>query len=235
MDVLSNIYGERVLWASVIADAVNNYLSFGLGKNGTSVEEFYSAELYLFHIRSDKPETWEHAREFKETYFDEDLGRRVTHQMVLTDDQLRAATFDVAFSLGDWPITMEKFLSWLETERKMLIEANRQQITDYLNLIRSRSMARVLKAGDPMQFNFLESDWDSVLVHPLNARDLIRLVKYTPRFNPISDVKCRICVNGGSRKPKAPQLQPKGILLGLEVCFTESPDSAPGDHTQLSS
>ena len=42
-DVMSGVEPERVLWVQTILDSCNNYLFYGLGRNGTSAEEFWFA------------------------------------------------------------------------------------------------------------------------------------------------------------------------------------------------
>jgi len=62
LDVASNVQPERLLWLSTIQDALNNYLEFGLGQNGTTEDEFWFAAEYLFNVRAADPESWKDAQ-----------------------------------------------------------------------------------------------------------------------------------------------------------------------------
>jgi hypothetical protein len=47
----------KLLAIAVIVDATSSYLYFGLGKNGTTLDEFWFAAEFFFRTRSDRPET----------------------------------------------------------------------------------------------------------------------------------------------------------------------------------
>lgn len=53
---------ETVVFVKTIADAASNYLYFGLGKNGTTAEEFYYSYRYFFVVTSTNKGTYERAR-----------------------------------------------------------------------------------------------------------------------------------------------------------------------------
>ena len=50
LDVASNFQPERLLWLSTIQDALNYYLEFGLGRNGTTIDEFWFVAEYLLNV-----------------------------------------------------------------------------------------------------------------------------------------------------------------------------------------
>jgi hypothetical protein len=52
LDVTSNVQPERLLWLTSIQDAVQNYLPWGLGRNGTTGHEFWYATKYFFHVQA---------------------------------------------------------------------------------------------------------------------------------------------------------------------------------------
>jgi len=51
-DVTSDVVPERTLWLTTIKDSCDNYLMWGLGRNGTSAPEFWYAAEFLFHTRA---------------------------------------------------------------------------------------------------------------------------------------------------------------------------------------
>ena len=133
-DVVSDMPGVRTLWVGVIKDAVQQYLFFGLGRNGPTREEFWSACEFLFNIRASKPETWQEAKVMREVYYDEDLGRRASHVQMLSDDVLRAGCLDSIWANVYFPMTLETFVGRLKAERRNLLQRNWEQVVTFLGI-----------------------------------------------------------------------------------------------------
>lgn len=134
VDVTSDTEPERTLWTSVIADAVNQFIFWGLGRNGTSAQEFWHSVEYLFRVRSDRPETWSAARVVREEVFDDATGQRVNRVVRLDDDVLKFMCLDVLWGMLRFPIDLETFLRHLKAERRVLLQRNWSQIRAYLHL-----------------------------------------------------------------------------------------------------
>jgi hypothetical protein len=136
VDVASGISPERTIWCEVVADAVHQFKFYGLGKNGTKRDgsEFWSACKFLFHVRADKPETWMPAKVLRETYYDEDLGRRASHVQTLSDDVLRAGCLDSIWAHLCFPMTLETFVRRLKAERRNLLQSNWKQVVKFLRI-----------------------------------------------------------------------------------------------------
>ena len=135
LDVASNIQPERLLWLSTIQDALNNYLEFGLGRNGTTVAEFWFAAEYLLNVRAADPETWKDAsRTYAETYYDDQEGRRVTRTAQLTEANIRAMCLDTAWDHLDFPLALDEFCNRLMEERRRLLAGNWAQVAQFLGL-----------------------------------------------------------------------------------------------------
>jgi hypothetical protein len=161
LDVASNIQPERLLWLSTIQDAVNNYLEYGLGKNGTTVDEFWFAVEYLLNVRAADPETWKDApRTFAETYYDDHEGRRVTRTVQLTEDNVRGMCLDTAWDHLNFPLALGEFCARLMKERRRLLAHNWAQVARFLAL-----------PGTP-------ADWERALVCPETPEDVEELLEY---------------------------------------------------------
>jgi hypothetical protein len=161
LDVASNIRPERLLWVSTIRDAVRSYLIFGLGRNGTSAEEFWFAAEYLLNVRAAKPETWKDApRTFAETYYDDQKRRRVTRTVQLTEDNIRAMCLDTAWDHLNFPLALGEFCARLMKERRRLLASNWAQVARFLAL-----------PGTP-------ADWERALVCPETPEDVVELLEY---------------------------------------------------------
>src|ERR1017187_6153269 len=87
IDIISNISPVRTLLVESFKDALNNYLFYGLGNNGTCATEFWSAIEFLYNVRSYWPETWNKDREIIDTYYEE--GKLVEKKIILSDKQLK--------------------------------------------------------------------------------------------------------------------------------------------------
>ena len=168
LGVASNIEPERLLWLSTIQDAVNNYLEYGLGKNGTTVDEFWFAVEYLLNVRAAEPETWKDApRTFANTYYDDQKRRRVTRTVRLTEGDIRAMCLDTAWDHLNFPLALDEFCARLMKERLRLLVSNWAQVARFLAL-----------PGTP-------ADWKRALVCPETPEDVERLLVYCAPRNAV--------------------------------------------------
>ena len=134
VDVASGISAERTIWCEVVKDAVNQFKFFGLGKNGPTADSFWSACKFLFLVRADKPETWMPAKVLRETYYDEHLGRRSSHEQILSDEVLRAGCLDSILAHLRFPMTLEAFVRQLKANRRKLLQHNWKQVVSFLDI-----------------------------------------------------------------------------------------------------
>jgi len=161
VDVVSGASPERMIWLTSIKDAVQNYLPWGLGKNGTTDDEFWFACEYLFNVRASESETWANApRNITQTYHDESLSRRVTRKVELSEIQVKAMCIDVAWDHLAFPVTLDAFCDELKEERLKIVRKSWGQIRAFLNLPGS-----------------LET-WKRALVCPSEPEDVERLLSY---------------------------------------------------------
>lgn len=176
-----NDSGEKIMALTVIKQAVNDYLMYGLAeRNGTTPAEFWYSCEYLFRVRSTRPETWKHARVMRTTAIDESGKRR---QMIkrLSDHELKSMTFDVHYDWANLPWKMDKFLSWLKQERLEIIRSNRQQIQEYMALLRNRYVEYVAP-GHQLGFAEMIHDLEEVMVEPTRPEEVAEMVSYHPDF-----------------------------------------------------
>jgi hypothetical protein len=160
LDVASNVQPERLLWLSTIQDALNNYLEFGLGRNGTTVGEFWFAAEYLLNVRAADPETWKDApRTYAETYYDDQEGRRVTRTVQLTEDNIRVMCLDTAWDHVNFPLALDEFCDRLMKERRRRLAGNWAQVARFLALPGTLA------------------DWDRALVCPETPEDVEELLQ----------------------------------------------------------
>jgi hypothetical protein len=132
-DVVSDTPGVRTLWVYMIKDAVNDYLFFGLRRNGPKPDEFWSACEFLFNVRASKPETWQDARIMRESYRDEE-GKRVTLELELSDEELKGMCLDSILDHLNFGMPLDMFIEKLQAERKALLKKNWWQVAAHLNL-----------------------------------------------------------------------------------------------------
>lgn len=128
---------------ATILEAVGQYLFFGLGRNGTTPDEFVWAHEYLFAIRADQPETWRPAREMKLAYLGPETGR-VRRTLQLNDDELRSMTLCRQYELAglDRAMDIGRFRRLLSERRRDIVTANRSQINRYLGALRESARSR---------------------------------------------------------------------------------------------
>jgi hypothetical protein len=133
-DVVSGTPGVRTLWVYMIKDAANDYLFFGLGRNGSNPDEFWSACEFLFNVRASKPQTWQDAKIMRETYLDKEMRQRVTRELELSDEELKGMCLDSIWDHLNFGMPLDMFIEKLQAERKALLKKNWQQVAAHLNL-----------------------------------------------------------------------------------------------------
>jgi hypothetical protein len=134
-DVVSNTPGERTLWVYLIKDAVKDYLFFGLSRNGPNRDEFWSACEFLFNIRASKRETWQDAKIMRDDpYFDEELGKCVTRELELSDEELKAMCLDSIWDHLSFGMPLDVFIDDLKAVRKSVLQENWRQVAARLKL-----------------------------------------------------------------------------------------------------
>ena len=221
VDVLSGIPGERTVIAETFKDAASNYLFFGLGRNGTSAQEFFYACEWLLRIRASQPETWSGARLMRDTFYDETLKKRVTRTLTLTDDQLALMCADRQWDLLDAPMEFDDFIKELRALRCRIIDENRQQIADFIRLLNSRTVSRNVLRYETIPITLVRQDMDIILSDAPDPDDLSRLIHYQPLRKCILQVRCR----HAKVKPidAGQNLAPKPVKGDLLACLETNP------------
>lgn len=143
----------KLLFLKVIQQAAQDYLFFGLGKNWITLEDFADAHRYFFIVRSERPETWEHARYFREVFENEQTKKRTLRVLKLTDAELKLATFDVHYSLAglDKVMPREQFTKLLEDQRLTILASTWDQVKEHLGVIDEYAALKSLVAPTEMR------------------------------------------------------------------------------------
>ena len=236
IDVFSDVPGERTMICKMFLDDCNNYVNYALAaQNGTSLDQFFYASEFLLRVRASKPETWQGARLMRTTYFDEDLGKRVTRVQALTDEQLKMSCADYLWSLMEMPMEFEDFVAALRAERRKRLQKSLEQVDEFIALMNNPSLSRNILHGETIPLKLLSQSPEDILTDPtINPVDLCRLVRYHPRNRKRSPGSPAVhCVRARrihacEKKPVVRQTQPaKGDLFAcLETNPPDSADSA---------
>lgn len=219
IDVLSGIPGARTMITELFKGPIDNFLHFGLGKNGTTAEEFYYAVQFLFKVRSDKPETWADSRYMRDVYVDENTGKRTTRVQTLTDEQLVCMTADYLWNLMEMPITLDEFTTALLAQRKEILNTNRRQIAEFLAMLNKSSLARTIVRGETIPIKFLEQPVDDILTDPIDDDVLAELISYRPApYRAKIGTHCR-----HRRRRKTPTVNVERLNQADQVVFELKP------------
>lgn len=170
----------KMLFLNVIADAANNYLYYGLAKNGTTPEEFWYATEYFMTVRSYKPATWRHARFMKKTIIDPETGKRQSIKYQLSDNELKLACFDRHLEIAELDkhgFTDEKFSSWIKVRRDQIVEENLAQVEAYIDLVQRTSLHKI-SGGRQLSFQVNDVNLKKALVHPSSPEEVANLIYY---------------------------------------------------------
>lgn len=157
---------EKVLFSCVIQDAASNYLYAFLGKNGTSVEEFFSAWQYFFKVTSANKVSWDHNRTIKLSY--NRRGQRVVESRYLTDSELQLMCFDQHYEMSGLSDHMhiDKFRAKLKEKRHKILSNNWEQVQAYVNSLYQHELSQIADRQQvPLQI-WSSEDLLSILIDP---------------------------------------------------------------------
>jgi hypothetical protein len=169
---------EKAVFLQTICDAIHNYLFFGLGRNGTTIEEFAYAYEYLFVIQSTDSDTWKTKRTARVETVDERTGKKRYVKVQLGDEEIMGMCFDKHYEYAQLGMHMpiDTFRSWLKRERDRVLKENQDQVWIYLDHLRARELQK-LKRGQ--QLPLLLVDRMLVLKEPSSMKAVAELV-YIP-------------------------------------------------------
>jgi hypothetical protein len=125
----------QLLYVKVVAQAASDYLYFGLGKNGTVLEEFWYSAEYFFTCRSHIEETWNRAKFMRQAFVDDESGERVVSHLTLTGDELRLGCFDLHYEIAglDRVMPLERFVLKLKEQRLAVLATSWDQVLNHLS------------------------------------------------------------------------------------------------------
>lgn len=138
--------GIGALCRSVILDAVNCFLFWGLGRNGYVAQEFLAAHDYLFEVTDDST-TWP-----------------VEQRIELTDEDMQSMTFPTHFEVAGFErhMTIDRFRRLLRQKRSKIVRDNRDQVKTYLRELRVQAANR----GEYLRDDTRSADLDVMLLEP---------------------------------------------------------------------
>lgn len=173
----SNAPSQRVLYSCVIQDAASNYLYALLGKNGTSVQEFFAAHQYFFRITSVDKESWG-SRKVKKSYTQR--GKKVLETHHLTDDEVMLMCFDkhYEFSGMEQHLCIEKFRIQLMDKRRRIVTNNWPQISSYVNGLYQKELSEIVP-GSQVPMQVWQERLQEILIDPRDPYQLASLL-YVP-------------------------------------------------------
>jgi hypothetical protein len=119
---LPNSTPEQMLYLATIQDAAHNYLFYGLGRNGTSLEEFWSSYRYFFIIKRK-----DIAKELKPYAFDSHYEESGLSQY----------------------LTIDNFVSYLKNTRRAILRENKEQVKTYIATVQ-RKLRREARLTGPI-------------------------------------------------------------------------------------
>lgn len=169
---------ETLVFIKVIADAASNYLYFGLGKNGTTIEEFFYSHSYFFKVSSTNKETYELARNIRNVYTRR--GEHVIDKRELSDNELQLMCFDKHFDMSglDKAMNIETFRKNLLKKRAQILTNNWQQVKGYITQLYQRELERILP-GKQVPLPVWSDNMLEILTNPSSPAILAQLF-YVP-------------------------------------------------------
>jgi hypothetical protein len=177
LGVISNIPPIRTMLVESFKDVLNNYLFYGLGNNGTCIEEFWSSVEFLFNVRSYLPETWKNSRVLSDNYFNTDKVK-IQRRIVLTDKELRLMCADQMWELLEFPLSFSSFIIKIKAQREKIIVNNWEQVIKYLKYLYNKTREEGIVVTDPFTV-FSDLEIRNLLVYPQEPSKLIMLVPYS--------------------------------------------------------
>lgn len=174
----SNVPSHKVLYARIIQDAASNYLYAFLGKNGTSIEEFFAAWQYFFKVVSTNKKTWDHHRTVKLSYTKK--GVKVNENRYLSDNELILMCFDkhYEFSGLEEYMNIDKFREGLKVKRTKILKDNWAQVSAYVDTLYQNELNQVAD-GRQVPLKVWDENLLSTLVDPITPIRLASLI-YIP-------------------------------------------------------
>jgi hypothetical protein len=175
---------EMVLFLECIKDSVFNYLFFALGRNGTSLDEFWWAMEYLFRVRSFDPTTWQGAKSARVTTVDKRSGKRSVRFECLNDETVRMMCFDIHYELSGLArlMSMDRFLAGLKFTRRQIVRENRSQIDKYIDEFRERQLENIAR-GWRIPITFADAKREELMVQAEDGAELADLFFYESRLS----------------------------------------------------
>lgn len=170
---------EKILFLQTITDAIHNYLFFGLGKNGTTADEFAYACEYLFVVRAKDKSTW-HGRRTVHAQVQRG-GRRTVLRKQMTDGEFEACCFDTHYEYSGLSLFMEidRFLAWLVREREAILKDNQDQVREYLDNVFHNAC---LKAKPGHQLPLPLRDRVQELARARRMEDVAQIIYLPPKY-----------------------------------------------------
>lgn len=216
-----NAPAEKVLYASIIQDAVSNYLYAFLGKNGTSAEEFFAAWRYFFKVSSGDKLSWGKNRIIKQSY--SVRGEKVTKDRYLIDDEMELMCFDKHFEMSGLESHMhiDRFRAKLKAKRRKILTENWTQVETYIKALYARELSMIAE-GQQVPFQVWDGDLLEILVDPPSPLHLANV----------------IYVSNKLKRPRRAKLQKQlksGQFHKLAEKLSTTIPSAKGDWGPLSS
>ncbi len=177
--------GAKLLALTQIAHTCSDYLFYGLGRNGYTLDKWFEAVEFFWRTRSNNPETWKDAPKIKYTKLG-DNGKQEVYFETPPEETLKLQCFDKYYELADLGNVMSitVFLECLKKERRKLIYKNKQQVEEYFHFCRTN---QVLSNIGQMSFLIDYSDFLEVLIWPESPEQIgKRLLPVI--FNAVSEV-----------------------------------------------
>lgn len=155
---------EELLYRGIILESVSSYLFFGLGHNGMVAEEFLMAADYFFKVTSDNPDSWNQDRRVRVNDIEPGASRKGQQFIELEDSQMAEMCFDSQYARSglDRSMSLSRFRKLLKAKRRNIVEANYQQISDYLKSIRQQAAER----GEYIKPGLYHGDLIETLIAP---------------------------------------------------------------------
>ena len=191
---------EYAIFAAALLKDIHQYLYWGLGDNKCTDVKWQDAYDYLFVIQGDKPETWGKARIERSVEHTED-NRRITHKVLLTDEDMKRRTFDAHYELLRLQevIPISGFRRLLKEKRADILKQNREQVESYL---RSECVKELenYPDGSQMRLALYAHDLVKTLTSPESMRQVAEVVLCPA---PVPPRRCRTSKRHLSRTKKA--------------------------------
>lgn len=180
---LNNSCGEKLLYLSIIQDAAQHYLFFGLGKNGTTPEGFVEACNYFFKVRATDTKTW-HPNRYRVQNLKKN-GKKKTKIVTLTENQLKLCCFDIHFvnSGLEKYISIERFIRWLKCERQKILSDNLDQVQAFIDKTMEKE-ARGVKIGSQLPLKVTTTNIVEILTCPESTEQVAKLLLLSKHLKP---------------------------------------------------